>query len=98
MREAIMNRSGMVAITVFLCAMWVHAQHTNATVPKSKNAESRPAPEMQKLFDAFVGTWRVTETFEISTERQGKTRAGTARFRTASGPSLIEEYRSTGSA
>jgi len=94
-----MNRSGMmVAVSVFLSMKWVHAQETNATVPKSKNGESRPAPEMQKLYDAFVGNWQVTETFEISTERQGKAREGTARFHTAPGPSLIEEYRSTGSA
>ena len=94
-----MNRSRMmVAVSVFLSVMWVQAQKTNATVPKSENGESRPAPEMQKLYDAFVGSWQVTETFEISAERQGKAREGTARFRTAPGPSLIEEYRSTGSA
>jgi hypothetical protein len=94
-----MNRSGMmVTVSLFLSVMWVHAQKTNATVPKSENGESRPAPETQKLYDAFVGSWQVTERFEISTERQGKAREGTARFRTAPGPSLIEEYRSTGSA
>lgn len=94
-----MNRSGMmVAVGVFLNVMWVHAQKTNATVPKSSGDQVQPAPEMQKLYDAFVGNWQVTESFEISTERQGKNRVGTARFRMAPGVSLIEEYQSTGSA
>jgi hypothetical protein len=88
----------MVAVSVFLSVMWVHAQKTNATVLKSEDGASLPAPEMEKLYDAFVGSWQVTETFEISIERQGKARKGTARFRTTPGRSLIEEYRSTGSA
>jgi hypothetical protein len=34
-----MNRSGMmVTVSLFLSVMWVHAQKTNATVPKSENA------------------------------------------------------------
>lgn len=94
-----MNRSGMMlAVSVFFSVMWVHAQTTNATVRKPKNDEPRSAPEMQKLYDTLVGKWQVTETFEISTERQGKAREGTARFHPGPGPSLIEEYRSNGAA
>jgi hypothetical protein len=55
---------------------------------------------MKRLLDAFVGNWRVSETFEVGTgrSRQGDTRQGTASFRAGPGYSLIEDYRSTGSA
>ena len=57
---------------------WGHAQKTDATAPKSMSDEFQPAPEMKKLYDAFAGSWQVTETFEISAELQGKNRRGTA--------------------
>jgi DNA-binding beta-propeller fold protein YncE len=56
------------------------------------------SPEMQKLSDAFVGKWKVTESFEVSASMQGKTRQGTASFRLGPGASLIEDYQSNGSA
>jgi hypothetical protein len=94
-----MNRLGMmVAVTVFLSVTWVHAQKVNATEQGASSDQLQPSPEMRKLFDAFAGSWQVGETFEVSTERRGKTRQGTASFRSGPGYSLIEEYRSTGSA
>jgi hypothetical protein len=53
---------------------------------------------MQKLSDAFVGKWKVTESFEVSASMQGNTRQGTASFRLGPGASLIEDYQSNGSA
>src|SRR3981081_1028622 len=56
------------------------------------------SPEMQKLIDAFVGDWVGSENFEVSASRQGQTRQGTASFRAGPGFSLIEDYKSNGSA
>ena len=61
-------------------------------------AELRPSPEMQRLLKTFLGTWDVVETFEVSESRPGQSRKGTARFRAGPGFSLIEDYRSNGSA
>jgi hypothetical protein len=88
----------MVSIAVLVFVAFGHAQETDATASKAIANEAGRVPEMQKLYDAFIGTWQVTEAFEISSERQGKTRQGTASFRMAPGPLLIEEYRSNGSA
>src|SRR5215831_18045869 len=86
------------ALMVLLSVTWVHPQKSDLAAPKSPSAEFRPSPEMQKLFDAFVGSWRVSESFEVSASRQGKIRKGTASFRTGPGSSLIEDYESDGSA
>jgi hypothetical protein len=75
-----------------------HAQKTGAASSQHVRTEFNPAPEMQRLLDAFVGDWKVSETFEISTSQQGQTRSGTAMFRGGPGYSLIEDYHSRGSA
>ena len=93
-----MNRIGIAVAFMALLGSWGQTQKPDATVLKSLNSEERPSPQMQRLFDAFVGSWQVTETFEISGSRQGKMRQGKASFRAGPGPSLIEDYRSTGSA
>ena len=54
--------------------------------------------EMQRLFKFFLGIWRVSETFEASSTRKGQSRKGIAKFRAGPGSSLIEDYRSNGSA
>jgi hypothetical protein len=53
---------------------------------------------MERLLNAFAGNWAVKETFEVSASKQGRTREGTATFRAGPGFSLIEDYRSNGSA
>ena len=63
-----------------------------------QSSDLRPSAEMQRLLDAFGGDWNVRETFEVSGSRQGKSRQGTASFRLGPGSSLIENYRSDGSA
>jgi len=88
----------MTALMVLLGVSSARSQQPGATVPKSTSSDLRPAPEMQRLLDAFVGNWHVNESFEVSASRQGKTRQGTAAFRAGPGYSLIEDYRSTGSA
>jgi hypothetical protein len=85
-------------LIVLLSVTCAQPQKSDVAAPKSASVEFHPSPEMQKLFDAFVGSWRVSESFEISTSRQGKTRKGTASFRTGAGFSLIEDYNSDGSA
>lgn len=87
----------MTAVIVLFPVAFGHTQRTVAPSQKPVNDEFRPAPEMQRLFDAFVGSWTVSETFEASIEG-GKTRQGRASFRPGPGYSLIEDYRSSGSA
>ena len=88
----------MTALMVLLGVSSGRSQQPGATVPKSASSDLRPAPEMQRLLNAFVGNWTVRETFEVSESRQGKTRQGTASFRAGPGFSLIEDYTSGGSA
>jgi hypothetical protein len=94
-----MNRIGMTAaLIVLLGASSRHSQTTDTTGPGFVSSELQPPPEIEKLLDAFAGNWTVSETFEVSASRQGKTRQGTASFRIGPGFSLVEDYRSTGSA
>ena len=69
-----------------LCAM---AQAPSAT------KEGQPSPEMQKLFNAFLGTWPVTEKIEPSeTMLNGGAGEGTEVYRAGpGGASMIEEIR-----
>src|SRR5262252_2398528 len=98
-RGSLMNKIvTMTALMVLLGVSSGRSQEPGATVPKSTSSDLRPAPEMQRLLDAFVGNWHVNESFEVSASRQGKTRQGTAAFRAGPGYSLIEDYKSTGSA
>lgn len=90
--------------TVFIAlfgAIPGNPQNAGTATPRSVSDGSRPASQMQRLFDAFIGNWRVTETFEISnpavsTMPQGSIRQGTASFRAGPGPSIIEHYKSSG--
>jgi len=94
-----MTRIGtMAALLVLLGANWTNFGGANVTAPMSLGSELQPSPEMQKLIDTFSGNWAVRETFEVSASRQGKRRQGTASFRVGPGFSLIEDYRSGGSA
>jgi len=85
-------------IALLLSANWIHYQKTGLTAPSSLGSEVEPSPEMQRLIDAFRGNWVVRETFEVSASRHGETRQGSASFRVGPGLSLIEDYRSDGSA
>jgi len=94
-----MTKIGTItALIVFLGASWVHFQKSDAAANKSVSSELQPSPEMQRLLDTFAGDWTVKETFEVSASRHGKTRQGTASFRTGPGLSMMEDYRSSGSA
>ena len=93
-----MQMKTTAAVIALLGASWGQTQRPDVNVPKLLNGEVRPFSEMQRLFDAFVGSWQVRETFEISTSQQGKMREGTASFRAGPGYSLIEDYQSNGSA
>jgi hypothetical protein len=63
-------------------------------------AESTASPAMKHLFQAFVGYWRVEETFAQSEFfPKGGSRRGRAHFSIGTGgTSLIEDYHSNGSA
>jgi hypothetical protein len=63
-----------------------------------ESTTSQASAEMRRVLDAFGGDWEVSETFEVSESRHGKAREGTASFRLEPGSSLIENYRSDGSA
>jgi hypothetical protein len=80
-------------VLIFLSAL-VHAQCYASA------AESTTSPAMKHLFQAFVGYWRVEETFAQSEFfPKGGSRTGRAHFTIGtSGTSLIEDYHSNGSA
>ena len=85
-------------IALLLGATWMHYQKADLIAPLSLDSEPRPSPEMQRLIDTFRGNWNVRETFEVSASQQRGTRQGTASFRIGPGFSLIEDYKSCGSA
>lgn len=94
-----MKRVGTVAaIIALLGASCVLAQNADSTAPKAASDKLRPSPEMQRLLDVFGGNWAVAEDFQVSASRQGQMRQGIASFRAGPGFSLIEDYRSSGSA
>jgi hypothetical protein len=90
---------GVLILIAISCAGWGRQQNADQSDTKSP-AETgvRPSPEMERLLNAFVGKWAVKETFEVSASKPGRTREGTATFRAGPGFSLIEDYRSNGSA
>jgi hypothetical protein len=90
----------VLTLLVISCGAWGQPQKSDASDNTKRSAESRvrASPEMGRLLNAFVGKWVVKETFEVSASKQGRTREGTATFRAGPGFSLIEEYRSNGSA
>jgi hypothetical protein len=88
----------MIVLLVLLGANWMYHQKTDVLAPMSLDSELKPSPEMQRLIDTFNGVWTVKETFEVSASRQGGTRQGSASFRIGPGFSLIEDYKSGGSA
>ncbi len=61
-------------------------------------ARLQPSPEMARLFRSFLGDWNVHESFEVSGDRRGSSRDGTATFRESGGFSLVEDYHSAGTA
>jgi len=96
-----MNKFATTAASIVLfCFTLEQPKKTGAAFPKWDSDEFQPVPEMQRLVDTFAGEWRVSETFalEVGTPRQEKTRQGTVSFRVGPGVSLIEDYRSNGSA
>lgn len=88
----------IAALVTLLGASCAPAQNADSTAPKAASDKLRPSPEMQRLLDVFAGNWAVAEDFEVSASRQGQMRQGTASFRAGPGFSLIEDYRSSGSA
>ena len=94
-----MKRLGVFAILVIFSASQTLSPKTHSpTAANPVASELQPSPEMKRLFDVFVGQWIVAESFEVSASRKGKSRTGTASFRAGPGFSLIEDYRSNGSA
>jgi hypothetical protein len=75
------------------------SQTAKNSIAKKALQPFRASPEMQRLLDAFIGSWKVSEVFEVSELSQpGKTREGVATFRRGPGASLIEDYTSDGTA
>jgi hypothetical protein len=75
-----------------------HSTNNDTNSAKGATASFDPSPEMQKLLDAFDGQWTVSETFEMSSSRHGQTRQGNATLHAGPGVSLMEDYKSNGSA
>jgi hypothetical protein len=95
-----MRKLGMIlAVIGISSSLLTGSNKANRTPnPTDTGADLRPSAEMQRLLDAFRGDWTVSESFEVSESRQGRTRQGTASFRAGPGFSLIEDYKSNGSA
>ena len=90
---------GALALLAFSCGTWGQSQKSHPSETKKPvETELRPSPEMERLLKTFVGKWLVKETFEVDATKKGRTREGTATFRAGPGFSLLEEYRSNGSA
>lgn len=73
---------------------------TTKQEPTSKNAETKSAPQMEKLIDALSGEWTTEEIYDPS-ELLPKGGKGTSRDSYRVGParlSLIEEYHGDGAA
>jgi hypothetical protein len=89
---------GVLTLLAISCGAWGQPQKSHASETKRPaETELDASPEMERLLKAFVGEWLVKEAFEVSSMK-GRTREGTATFRAGPGFSLIEEYRSNGSA
>jgi hypothetical protein len=90
---------GVLTLLAISCGAWGQPQKSHASDTKRPaETEVRASPEMERLLNAFVGKWLVKETFQVDASKKGRTRDGTANFRAGPGFSLIEEYRSNGSA
>jgi hypothetical protein len=85
--------SALQIVIIFLSAL-LHAQCYASA------AESTASLAMKRLFQAFVGYWRVEEAFAQSAFfPKGGSRTGSAHFTIGTtGTSLIEDYHSNGSA
>jgi len=57
-----------------------------------------PSPEIKKLLQAFAGNWSVSENFEVSATKQGRTRRGVCTIQEAPGFSMAEDCQTNGSA
>jgi hypothetical protein len=79
----------------FLVVMELSLSLAAAQEPQQKSTSTtrQPSPEMQKLFNKFLGTWRVTEKIEPSeTMPNGGAGEGTEVYRAGPGSaSIIEE-------
>jgi hypothetical protein len=64
----------------------------------AKKQRLHPSAEVQRLLKAFAGDWSVSENFEVNESKRGGTRQGHATFTIGPGLSLVENYRSSGSA
>jgi hypothetical protein len=53
---------------------------------------------MQRLFQTFIGEWNVSEVFEASATKQGRTRHGVCSIKAGPGFSMLEDCRTNGSA
>jgi hypothetical protein len=70
----------------------------DSSAKQSSRTQLEPSPEMDKVLLTFVGNWKVSERFEVSASKQGRTRQGQATFKTGPGLSLVEDYHSDGTA
>jgi hypothetical protein len=52
-------------VLAILCVGWTRSKESQeAVAARPVEVELHPSPEMQKLFDAFLGDWEVSENFE----------------------------------
>lgn len=86
----------MLIFLVALGGSWGSADNADPREPAASRLG--PSPEMARLLQAFTGDWSVSESFEISQSRSVGTRQGVASLKAGPGFSLLEEYKSNGSA
>jgi hypothetical protein len=78
---------------------WAQSDKVTAHgTPASQASWFQPSPEMQRLFQTFIGEWNVSEVFEASATKQGRTRQGLCTIKAEPGFSLLENCKTNGSA
>jgi hypothetical protein len=91
------TKTEWLATTAFVFSLAAGALPSRVTEPATRS-HFQPSPEIARLLRAFAGDWHVHETFEVSARHPGGVRDGTASFREGAGFSLVEDYRSKGTA
>jgi hypothetical protein len=94
------NRFGVILMLLSSSAVLCGQSNKTSDTPEKIHAAEQlePSPEVKKLLQSFAGDWSVSENFEISATKQGRTRQGVCRIKAAPGFSMLEDCRTNGSA
>jgi hypothetical protein len=89
--------AALLMLTISSWSVRAESQEGAPAKPPDKSAFQTP-PEMRRLLETFVGEWNVSENFEVSATKQGRTRQGSCDIKAGPGVSMLEDCRTNGSA